>query len=48
MLMVAFGNGLLKLGPWGTSMSGIRTAQFDLSAVCERPVQAKRQAAKPP
>ena len=34
MLMSAFWAGLLGLGPWG--IWGIKTAQFDLSAACDR------------
>ena len=45
MLMSAFRAGLLGLGPWG--IWGIKTAQFDLSAACERPVWARRWVANP-
>ena len=45
MLMSAFRAGLLGLGPYG--IWGIKTAQFDLSAACERPVWARRWVANP-
>ena len=45
MLMSAFWAGLLGLGSWG--IWGIKTAQFDLSAACERPVWARRWVANP-
>ena len=43
--MSAFRAGLLGLGPWG--IWGIKTAQFDLSAACERPVWARRWVVNP-
>ena len=43
--MSAFRAGLLGLGPWG--IWGIKTAQFDLSAACERSVWARRWVTNP-